>query len=108
MRQAIYSNPLRNQDWNNRKKNQIQTRFEFLSIICFGGGLLGMLLGSLLLFIFDATDKTDATLKYRGLAVILTAFFMLGCGAHYMDKLDDEQKKTKKLRIEHRDRKEIL
>lgn len=99
MRERIFINPLQNRDRVNWKKNRSQKHYERLSVICFGGGLLGILLGSIMLFIFNATDKISAALQYRGVAVILIAALMLGGGAHFMDKSDDEKRRAKKLKI---------
>lgn len=108
IRSEIAINPLRNREQINKRENRPQTHYDRLSLICFAGGIPGILLGFVLLCLGDAADKAHVAWKYRAFAVLFTAAVLLGCGAHFMDKSDDEKRQISKLKIERFDRNEVL
>lgn len=84
---------------NKSKTSKIKTRRTYLtaSVVCFGGGLVFSIAGLLLPFALMFSQKNNGIFNYGGTFLLIISLLLFGSCAHFMDKADDGEKKSKKL-----------
>lgn len=74
----------------NEVKNQSRTRCTNSILLLVSGCLLCVLVGFLLLVVFNTIGETNAALKHLGLGLVFVAAVILGFGINFMDRLTRE------------------
>lgn len=92
MRNITFNASLENPTKSNNPENQNRTNHDASILLGFGGGILSILLGFLLLFVFGATGETLAALKHFGLGLIFVPALIMSFGANFWDKSDREKR----------------
>ena len=82
----------------NEVKNQSRTRRNNSILLPVSDCLSCILVGFLLLVVFNATGETNAALKYLGLGCVFIAALILGFGTNFMDRLNEAERRNNRLK----------
>lgn len=82
----------------NEVKNQSRTRRNNSILLLVSGSLSCILVGFLLLVVFNATGETNAALKHFGLGLVFIAVLILGFGTNFMDRLNKAERQNNRLK----------
>lgn len=99
MRNTTFYSSIKSQTKPAQTENQDWTSYNASILLSMSGGLLCGLLGLLSFAIFTLSGGKNSVYNYAGIGLIFLAATMLGVGAHFMDKADDDKRRHKKSRI---------
>ncbi len=100
MQNTTLTNSLQDKAQLSAVENQGWTHYH--GSIMFGmlGGLLCGLLGLLSLVVVPFLGGSGGAFNYIGVGLLFLAFTLFGVSAHFMDKSDESERRSKKLRAE--------
>ena len=99
MRNTTFYSPIKSQTKPAQTENQDWTSYNTSILLSMGGGLLCGLLGLLSFAIFTLSGGNNEVYNYIGISLLFLALTMLGVGAHFMDKADENERRHKKSRV---------
>lgn len=100
MHNTTFTNSLQNKAQSSKVENQSWTRSHGSILLGLLGGLLCGLLGLLSLVVFPFLGGSGGAFNYIGVGLLFLAFTLFGVSAHFMDKSDESERRSKKLRAE--------
>ncbi len=99
MRNTTFYSPIKSQTKQTQTENQDWTSYNTSILLSMGGGFLCGLLGLLSFVVFTLSGGNTPAYNYAGIGFMFLAATMLGVGAHFMDKADENERGHKKSRI---------
>ena len=91
MQEKTFKYSLQNIDQLSERENQSQTHYRYSASLIMAGGLFCVLLGFLLLGVYNASGETVAILKQSGLGLIFIPTLIFGFCANFIGRHGKEK-----------------